>query len=242
MAEKYSAQFAKRGGYVFDRATISNLHKIASAFIGDEVTITLKLAGDHTIEGNDINSILNDFYVISRRIVRLDIDGRTNNTEPPRRISISLRSKEAFTPVIDVTITGDRTGSTATRTEIENIIEGRADWYSRFFLPIHPVPIISWIIVVAMICGSITWTFHALFEGAPVIGDKVQTSYIAETVMLLSAVFVLKSKMFPKIGFDIGKSSSYVNAAKIWRTVVFSGIIIGISVSVVAGLLVEKFK
>ena len=199
MSNNYSVTFEKRGGYIFDQNTIVDLWKITNAFVGKEPDVTVKLAGEHTIESSDVEKVLEDIYVKSNRIVSLDISARNHRIEPSRSISIKLKTKEAFEPVIAVKIDGDREASTVVRLEIESVIDGRAEWYSRFFIPFNFLTAIGYFPVVIALVVLFVGGLHTLLLGNPITENKIQISVILEALIVLVLFFPLKNKMFPGI-------------------------------------------
>jgi hypothetical protein len=234
MPDTYSASFRKSGGYTFDRETIIDLFNITRRFVEKDLTVDVLLEGDHSIESTDIESVLNDLYVKNKLIEGISITGYNFDSNPQRLTQIRLGMGWN---AVSVRISGEKDQSTNARTELENVIDGRADWYSKLIRK----PILLTAIIAGIIAAGIYAT-HSRYNANP-FGTVISgISFVVEIGVAWFIMLFLLDRMFPSLTFSIGRSSSQVESARVWRTVVFVGIILSLMVGVAAGFIVEFIK
>src|SRR5437773_2576425 len=126
MQAEYSADFKKDGAYTFNVETLVDIVKLASNFLEEDAQITIELAENHKIADTKLDELLSDIYIKSKEIQRISIEG--HNTKPHRIISVKLN--DDIYHRLYVRVSGDRNSSTKVRSEIEEIVDGRKQWYS----------------------------------------------------------------------------------------------------------------
>jgi hypothetical protein len=239
----YSTEINRRGPFVFDRAAIRSLCASLRKFLcNDRPVVSFGFVGDHSIESDDIDSLIGDDYVSSRRIVKIKIGGTNYHIKPSRSATITLSSE--YGVEVRASIGGDRDPSLLLRNEIESMLESCTPWYARLYLPAgHTYDgarlaigfTICWVIVVAI----------ALLQ-APPPDRKIDIWFLLQWsgsgVMLLWAWLFINRRMFPRVLFDIGKSADQVAAAKYWRNTVFVGVVLAVIAGVVATLITDRLK
>jgi hypothetical protein len=233
----YSVKFIRWGGYSFDEATIHGLADEAAKFAEMAVDTEISLEDGHTITGSNVSELIGDSFLKSFAIKQVMI--RAFNYAKPdsrRSIMIILRDRLLFEGVL-VDMTADRQSCTVTRTELENIIDGKRQWYAKMFISS------GWALLLALgWCGC-----------AAAIGATIMSSYfpgqwsfaalgsLAGLVIGIGSISIMH-RMFPKVTFEIGISSRKGESARVWRVTVGSVLILGIIVAVIGGLIVEHIR
>ena len=238
MAE-YATSFDSAGAYSFDAESIKDLWEQVKRYVGDEAQISVNLEGDQRIKLKDVAELVDDAFIRRNFIEELSISGAVYGVKPHKAISVTLR-RTSFLDTVSVSLSGDREECTARRVEIENILAARQLWYwfafartkwRYFFAGSATVAIAIGIAILIFRLFNIPdtlWTFLGIYFG----------SYVG--VSIVSAM--IGRLMFPKLVFEIGKSTKLGERAKLWRNVMGVVIGLGLIVGVVAGLIVEKMK
>jgi hypothetical protein len=238
---RYSANFLKVGAFIFDAESISDLYQIVRKFTAKEPTVRIALDSDHQIQSTNLQDVLDDLYVKNKNISQVQIDCMGPED---RSAHIKLR-QDPFGQTVDVSIQGERAASIEARTEIENIVNGRKQWYG---LP-HPLVWISaW--VVCLILGStaaLLLTMRGVFDtggrSVILIGNGSFLSvflFIALWTSVTLGLIYLLHKSFPPMLFNIGKSADRVRSAAVWRRVTFVGGILALAVGIAGSWIFEK--
>lgn len=141
---------------------------------------------------------------------------------------------------IQVRMNGDRESCVKVRTELENILQGSELRYSQFVVSHKFGFYIAYIIGIPALIFVALLIVHQLFGLEMVHDDKISIWILVEWVVICAAFFGLKKKMFPKMMFDIGRSTKVSESAIFWRNLVGIGVGVGLTMAVLGGLIVER--
>jgi hypothetical protein len=240
MAE-YSTDINRRGPFIFDRVAITTFYDLIRKFLlNDRPTVSIGFVGEHSIQSDDIDSLLEDAYVSSRQIVKIGIEGSNYALKPRRSGSITLSSE--YGQEVRVSIKGDRDPSTLLRGEIEGILHGCTPWYARLYLPAGSIYDGIRMGIGFVVC----WAITVAVPLAATPGQKIDVLFLLSSsgfgLWVLLAWLFLNRRMFPRLLFDIGKSAEKVSAAKYWRNTVFVGIILAVLTGFITTQLTDRLR
>jgi hypothetical protein len=244
MAE-FSTDLRLSGAFIFNGKAVIALYESIKKFVGEEPNVTIEFEGGNKIHGNDAKLLMDDPYITTRPIVNLSIDGRTSyQAEIRRSASISLSSEYSFQA--SSSIRGDRDGSLLLRHEIEEICKGSAAWFSNLYLPTGNNYDATRIAFGFLVCWVIAFFAVAYTLSQSVSVLKIDLWFLfqraVDGVILLWIWLFLNRRLFPRILFDIGKSSERVKSAQHWRSTVFGGFILAVIAGIVATIITDRFK
>ena len=233
----FSVKFIRFGGYSFDEETILELVRQANSFMKTDVDVEATLKGGHTIVSKNLQELLEDSYVKSNLIEQLVIRAWNTEVKPLHKVWITLRDS-GFGEGISVDLSADRELCTMTRAEVQNIIEGRRQWYSRLYIEG------GWLLLLALLWCVCMGAVSAAMLSAYLSGQwavSVIGGLISGSVFGIAGVYVMR-RMFPRVTFEIGRSKRRSESAKLWRITIGSVLIVGTVAAVIGGLIVERIK
>jgi hypothetical protein len=238
----FSVKFIRLGGYSFDEETIFEMVRQLSSFLQTDVDVEATLKGGHTIVSKNVKGLFEDTYIRSNPIVQLVIRAYNTEAKPLRKVWVIL-SDAGFGQGVSVELSADRESCTITRAEVQNLIDGRRQWYSWLYIQG------AWLLLLALLwCVCMTALSGALLSAylpgqwpVAVIG-----AVITGSVLGIAGVYVMR-RMFPRVTFEMGASRRRGESAKFLRRtillgLVIGGLVIGIAAAVIGGLIVERIK
>ncbi len=233
----FSVKFIRLGGYSFDEETILELVRQASSFVKTDVDVEATLRGGHSIVSKNVQELFEDNYVKSNLIAQLVIRAWNTQAKPLRKVMIILLDS-AFGEGISVDLSADRELCTITRAEMQNIIDGRRQWYSGLYIGGWWLLLLAllWCVCMGALSGALLSAYLPGQWAVAVIG-----ALISGSVLGIAGVYVMR-RMFPRVTFEIGGSKRRSESAKLWRITIGSVLILGIVAAVIGGLIVERIK
>lgn len=132
MVSNFSSKFIRRGGYSFDEATIGTLVQRSSQFAGMDVDVEVTFEDGQSIATSNFQDLLEDSYVKGSVIKQLVIRA-WNMTKAPELAHVMIILNTIGSEGVSVVLKADRQSSTITRSEIQNLIDARRQWYSWLF-------------------------------------------------------------------------------------------------------------
>jgi hypothetical protein len=219
----FSSKFIRRGGYSFDEGTVIDMVRQSSQFAQMDVEIEASLADGQTITSTNIQELLEDPYVRGNVIDQLVIRAWNTKAAPLlRHVMIILRNNAAGEGVL-VLLRADRNSCTLTRAELQNLIDGRRQWYSRLF------PTAGWLVLLKSIWSISVAVVTGMLVGLWVPGQVSLALWCALISLLTlgTAGIYLMNTMFPMVLFEIGRSQRRAENARLLRNVVGVVLILG---------------
>jgi hypothetical protein len=221
----YSSTFSKYRAYNVTPDTLAGIVDLVTKFTEEPATTTIHLVDDHEVKDINLDALLNDSFVKAQRIQRIKIDSK--KFVGPLFHYVTISFEPDLLKVVQVTISGDRDRSLATRRELETLLRGAEYWYSSLLLPrtmlFFQLSIFVPIIVIAVLAGLLTWLF-----GGEVRPNFITTWVFLPFAILLAAYFGFKDHVFPRLTFEIGRSADRIRYASYWRNFLLTSIAIGI--------------
>jgi len=208
----------------------------------DRPSVAINFVGDHEIQGEDLDTLLNDPYVTSKKIVTIKIRGHNFYIKPTRSASVNLSSE--FGVECRCSIEGDRDAALLLRNQIEETLQGCAPWYAKLYLPSGTTSDGVRLGIGLTICWTIAVVLAIFLTTVP--GHKIDLLFLMQWsgcgFVLLWIWLFLNRQMFPRLLFDIGKSAEKVAASKYWRNTVFVGLVLAVIAGVVSSLITDRLK
>lgn len=223
----YSTSFRKRGGFIFDVDSVVHLCRIVRDYCGVAPTLRINLEGDHTIEDTDESILESDSYVRSNRIISLRIETPLGTPGRYAQVELSRSSLSA----VEVRIIGEQTAAIALRSQLENFLQGRRQWYSWLYLGEGTLASAVSLLSLTVLCWVGVAVLHFVFWPESIKHDGVGTLIAFEGLLLGLVLLLFAQKMFPRLAFDIHKSGSVVRMAAGLRWFIFVAIGLALLVS-----------
>lgn len=235
----YATSFDKAGGFSFSEQSIKDLWKEAREFTTGHVSISVELEGGHSVTLNEISELFDDAFIRSNYITLMTISGSRYDLNPTKRISIALRNQPLI-GAVGFSISGERRECAAKRTEIENILNGRKLWYSKWIYEMPSRLLIALFIFSGLIQPVIDKIVLSIgldpsFKSNLIVGFPIYGACL----VLASA---LRPRMFPKVIFEFGKSGTIGRRADFWRNFVGGGILLAFIVGIASTLFLDFIK
>jgi len=240
----FSVTFIRLGGYSFDEATIIGLVGQAIEFLKIDLDaektffqVEATFIGGDIITSKKVEEILQDSYVKSKPIVQLAIRSMNTEAKPLRRVTIVLRDSQ-FGEGVNVNLTADRASCTLAGQEMQNIIDGCRQWYSRIYISG------GWLLLFALFWCSFIGALSGILLNGYLPGQvavAVIGALISSSVLGIGGIYVMR-RMFPRVIFEMGLSKRRMENARLWRKTIGSVVILGIVVAVIGGSIVEWIK
>lgn len=231
MVSNFSSKFVRRGGYSFDEATIVEMVRRSSQFADMDVDVEITFEDGQQITTSKVEDLFDDSYVKGSIIKQLVMRAwNTKQTPALKHVMVILRNE--FSEAISVVLTADRQSSTTTRVELQNLIDGRRQWYSSLF------PTAAWLSILQII-----WLISVAIAGGILVSVWMpgQVS-IALWVALVSVFTVgvlgirLMDAMFPRVLFEFGRSERRVGNARMWRNTIGGGVMLALIVAIAGAI------
>jgi hypothetical protein len=241
----YSASFREGGALQFDTASIDDLAKAARDYLDSTPMVTIEFHGDHKISSEDLNQLLDDPYIRSLRIKAIKIDGSQYKIQPRRSFEISIDTDFAFMGAVGVSIKGDRDAAVMVRDRVEKTLKGCSLWYAWLFHPIAAQFVAFRVIIAILAIFAALFTAYTLLRGFPRTPEAALWQVgeaVLYTMFFYQIAAFLRNRLFPKLLFNIGKSSYAVSAAAYWRNIVFVAITLAIITGIAATVITDRFK
>jgi hypothetical protein len=236
----YRSSFSKHNAYTIDRATIEEIVRVAKSFLECDPEINITLQDHHRISDTNLDALLSDPYLRSKRIEELEVDGRNMVGTPGNRVSRSLNVhfEVEMMSVVRVSVSGERISSTMARGDIETILEGAQLWYSPVFLRSNLAGFFVSIFTPIILSGvlALLLTIMLAMEVTP---NRIPFETLVIYAGLMMLYYLLKGRLFPKLTFDIGRSATQIQYARYWRNFVFTSLVVGIVLKLVIDRLIK---
>lgn len=199
-----------------------------------DVDVEVTFEDAQSITTSNVQDLFEDSYVkgsvIQKLIIRV---WNTKNAPELKHVMIILSSVGA--EGVSVILTSDRQSSTATRAEVQNLIDARRQWYSRLF----PSP--GWLGLFQVIWYISVAVFSGMLMGLWMPGQVSIALWVALVSGLTMGTMgiYLMDAMFPRVLFEFGRSERRGASARTWRKTVGVTVILGLIIAVVGGILGE---
>lgn len=240
----YETSLDYTGGNRFNKdallAICNSVQKFVAADNSEnmDVNLTLQFADNHIIKGPDFEQLLDDQFAMSKALQQFEVAGLNYKTK--RRMSVEIG--HPYAAPIRIRIAGDRDTCILARGEIENIIEGTREWYRPLVSRDEwwYAGVVNPIILIIIFASLYSFERHQKWLDDPA-GTKDLINVGLQTAFVAFILGRLRTYLFPRIEFDIGKSGMKAANRSGMRNVVLVVIVLGIIVGVISSVIASRF-
>ncbi|MBU4348569.1 hypothetical protein KJ830_02250 [bacterium] len=238
---------------LIDENSLNDLFKFISEKY-EKVEIIAKCNDGSLLETKDIKEILSFENPNYRKIISITITGRNS---PEEKLSFSIINKFPPYPIsLDFPFGGPSTAECTIVSEKEEIAKFNSDKLKQMLLELKPsffydfLARISLLSIIALFWGTTSMIYWVkVFFG---IIPKTSSNFsgieaFSFIVILIIALIVitypfdlLRQWLFPKVFLLLGKQKKNMKTIQNYRTIIFVVLILGMVISIAAGLLLRK--
>jgi hypothetical protein len=232
----FSKTIEKIGAFKIDREILDRIYRLATDFLGEAPKCSAEIEGDE-FASNDLDSLLDDPIVQSRRITNISIGRYVSD----KRFDVTF-SNNLFCPV-RIVVSGDRNSGMVLRDGLVSLVNAKKQWYS-FFAVAFAQPILNGImllLVMQTLVRVLAWALSPLK-----INEYFGTEWasgvtvLSITAAIITLLYLVRFWLFPSMVFDIGKSAAIGKRIEIIRERLFIVFGLGVVVAVLGEIIARK--
>lgn len=246
MALKCSKSVSKRIAFSLSAETLKSLVRFLET-ISDEFLIKVGLSDGSELTCPSPDDVIGLPNTKERRITRLTLSTKWGS-DP----SVRVVFREVSYDSVAYEITGDDERVCYIADKLDEMLESTRQWYTRLafmdfelvMLQILAAVILTGVLALAIIASRAKALSHEVRE------DSVRDVLLRSVVWLLIPVTFgfgamtnrVRKWLFPISSFLVGQGVDRQKSAELWRSIIAVGFGIGLTVSIIGGLLVNWFS